>query len=183
VLEISQHPIESKSRRANNFRTILFCSFVRSHRHCEQGDIRMLIRGACHCRAITFELSLEPAPERISARTCSCSFCLKHGGIWTASPTASLRVHVARPDQVSHYQFGTRTADFLVCRICGVVPLVTSCIGGREYAVVNVNAFEDVPASMISHSPVSFDGEGEGDRLARRAQHWIADVLLSNDEV
>jgi hypothetical protein len=167
VLEISQHPIESKSRRANNFRTILFCSFVRSHRHCEQGDIRMLIRGACHCRAITFELSLEPAPERISARTCSCSFCLKHGGIWTASPTASLRVHVARP----------------VCRICGVVPLVTSCIGGREYAVVNVNAFEDVPASMISHSPVSFDGEGEGDRLARRAQHWIADVLLSNDEV
>jgi hypothetical protein len=140
----------------------------------------MLIKGTCHCRAITFELTLEPDPDKIIARACSCSFCLKHGGIWTASPTATLHIRVARPDQISHYQFGTRTADFHVCRICGVVPIVTSRIGGRDYAVVNVNTFEGVPASMILHSPISFDGEAEGDRLARRAEHWIADVEISN---
>jgi hypothetical protein len=143
----------------------------------------MLINGACHCRAITFELGLEPAPDRIIARACSCSFCLKHGGIWTASPTASLRVNVARLDQASRYQFGTRTAEFHVCRICGVVPLATSHIAGHDYAVVNVNAFDDVPATLISHSPVSFDDEGEGDRLARRARNWIADVKFNNNDV
>jgi hypothetical protein len=142
----------------------------------------MLISGACHCRNITFELTLEPAPDRIIARACSCSFCLRHGGIWTGSPTASLHVRVTNPDQVNRYQFGTRTAEFHVCRACGVVPLVTSRIAGRDYAVVNVNAFESISASMISHAPISFDGEDESDRLARRARHWIANVLFSEHE-
>jgi hypothetical protein len=57
-----------------------------------------------------------------------------------------------------------------------VVPLVTSAIGGRVYAVVNVNAFDDVAASKLRRSPASFEGESTGDRLARRQRHWIGDV-------
>jgi len=33
-----------------------------------------------------------------------------------------------------------------------------------------------VPASMLRQRPASFDGEGVGERLARRAKNWIPDV-------
>ena len=85
-------------------------------------------------------------------------------------------MRVRDPEQVNPYAFGTKTARFHVCRQCGTVPLVTSRIEGRDYAVVNVNTFEGVKASLLRRGPVSFDGEGEGDRLARRARSWIPDV-------
>jgi hypothetical protein len=66
-----------------------------------------------------------------------------------------------------------------VCTVCGVVPLVTSRIAGREYAVVSVNAFEGVPESLLRRTPASFDGEGQGERLARRARNWIPNVTYT----
>lgn len=136
----------------------------------------MDISGGCHCGNIAFVFSIEPDPAEIAARACGCSFCVKHGGVWTSSPTASLRIDIKEEQAVSRYAFGTRTAQFHVCQRCGVVPLATSTIEGQEYAVVNVNTFENIPSALLRHAPASFEGEGEGDRLARRAKNWIADV-------
>lgn len=137
----------------------------------------MEIAGRCHCENISFVFIVEPDPIEIPARACSCSFCVKHGGVWTSSASGSLSVTVRSQALVSRYSFGTRTADFHVCKACGVVPLVTSRIEGREYAVVSVNAFEGVPESMLRRTPASFDGEGQAERLARRARNWIPNVL------
>lgn len=136
----------------------------------------MQITGRCHCGNISFVLTIEPEPTQIAARACSCSFCVKHGGVWTSSPTGSLRVSTKQPERVNRYAFGTRTARFHVCTTCGVVPVVTSTIEGREYAVVSVNALEGVPERMLRRTTASFDGEGEGERLARRAKNWIPSV-------
>ncbi|HMA87630.1 MAG TPA: hypothetical protein VKP89_02675 [Burkholderiales bacterium] len=136
----------------------------------------MLINGRCHCGNIKFSLRWEPEPAQIPARACTCSFCAKHGGVWTSCPTGSLRVTVANPLLVSKYAFGTKTADFHVCSRCGVVPVVTSKIGGRVYAVVSVNAFEGFDAALLSRAQASFDGEGLDDRLSRRKRNWIPDV-------
>ena len=136
----------------------------------------MLINGKCHCGNISFTLKWEPDPTEIPARACDCTFCVKHGGVWTSNPRGVLRVTVRDPTQRRPYQFGTRTADFHICTRCGVVPVVTSYIDGHLYAVVSVNAFEGVAPSMLRRAPASFDGEGTGDRLARRKTNWIADV-------
>jgi hypothetical protein len=136
----------------------------------------MLIHGKCHCGNIGFSLAWEPDPREIPARACSCSFCSKHGGVWTSNPGGALKVVVQDPSLVSRYAFGTRTAEFHVCTRCGIVPVVTSRIEGRLYAVVSVNAFEGVEPSLLRLAPASFDGEGEGTRLARRQRNWIAEV-------
>jgi len=136
----------------------------------------MLIRGSCHCRNISFVLDWQPDPVEIPARACTCSFCRKHGGVWTSSPSASLEVHVQASSSVSEYAFGTSTADFHVCSRCGVVPVVTSRIEGRLYAVVSVNAFENVEPSLLKATPVSFEAETEAARLARRKRGWIGNV-------
>ena len=59
---------------------------------------------------------------------------------------------------------------------CGIVPMVTSRIEGRVYAVVSVHAFEGIDPARIRRAPASFEGEGTGDRLARRQRNWIPDV-------
>ena len=136
----------------------------------------MLIHGRCHCGNIGFSLTWEPDPAEIPARACACSFCVKHGGVWTANPKGILKVVVNEPALVSRYCFGTKTAEFHTCARCGVVPVVTSRIDGHLYAVVSVNAFEGVEPSLLRHASASFDGEREPARLARRKLNWIADV-------
>jgi hypothetical protein len=140
----------------------------------------MLIKGSCHCRNISFSLTWEPDPTEIPARACSCSFCTRHGGVWTSNPGGSLRVVVEDASLVSKYSFGTRTAEFHICARCGVVPVVTSRIDDQVYAVVSVNAFEGVDPSLLRRASTSFDAETEASRLERRKRNWIADVEYVN---
>lgn len=139
----------------------------------------MLILGSCHCGNVAFKLNWEPEPREIPARACTCTFCTKHGGVWTSCPTGSLAVTIRAPSSVSRYAFGTRTAEFHVCSICGIVPLVTSEIAGNRYAVVNVNAFENVAPTLLRTAPAAFEAEDEKARLARRARNWIPRVVFT----
>ncbi|MFO1340447.1 MAG: hypothetical protein U1F53_19870 [Burkholderiaceae bacterium] len=136
------------------------------------------IQGRCHCGNIAFALTWPDAQAEIPARACGCSFCQKHGGVWTSNPQGELDVTLREPAAVSHYAFGTGTADFHVCARCGVVPLVTSRIEGQLYAVVSVNAFEGVDPARLKKAPISFDGEDEAARLARRQRGWIPTVRV-----
>lgn len=137
----------------------------------------MLIPGKCHCGNISFSLTWEPDPAEIQTRACTCSFCVKHGGVWTSHPDASLEVVVKDASLVSRYTFGTRTAEFHTCTCCGIVPVVTSRIDGHLYAVVSVNAFEGVDPAILRRAPANFDGEGSDSRLARRKRNWIGKVV------
>lgn len=142
----------------------------------------MLISGCCHCGNISFRLNWEPEPEVVPARECTCSFCLKHGGVWASCPSGRLQVQIKDASLVSQYSFGTKTARFHICSRCGVVPVVSSEIDDRLYAVVNVNTFEAVSPELLKHASASFDGEDEGTRLARRARNWISNVEFSQGD-
>jgi hypothetical protein len=136
----------------------------------------MLISGRCHCGNISFALDWRPEPSEIPARACTCSFCAKHGGVWTSCPTGLLTVSVQDCARLSKYAFGTKTAEFHVCTACGVVPVVTSGIDGLLHAVVNVNVFENVDPALLRRSSSTFEGENEEARLSRRRRTWIGDV-------
>ncbi|ROU05345.1 GFA family protein [Lysobacter enzymogenes] len=138
----------------------------------------MRIDGACHCGNIRFVLDWRDEPDAIAARACDCTFCVKHGGVWTARAEAALRLNLRDPQRVSRYAFGTGTADFLVCAHCGAVPAAVSRIEGRLYAVVNVNTFEGFDPARIQSAPASLDGETESARLARRQRNWIGEVEI-----
>ena len=136
----------------------------------------MMIKGKCHCGNIAFDLEWEGDPPEIPARACGCTFCIKHGGVWTSNPRSRLIVTIRKPAGVSKYTFGTRTAMFHVCSCCGAVPLVTSEIANHLYAVVNTNVFENVDQTWLRRASASFEGEDVDSRLARRQRNWISDV-------
>ena len=140
----------------------------------------MLINGRCHCGNIAFELEWEGDTAEIPARACGCSFCVRHGGVWTSNPSSRLAVAIRDTSLVSKYAFGSRTATFHICSRCGAVPLVTSEIANHLYAVVNVNVFENVDRSQLHRAAASFEGEDVESRLARRTHNWIADVRIAD---
>ena len=142
----------------------------------------MLINGKCHCGNISFTLDWPGESPDISARACGCGFCVKHGGVWTSKPGATLNVSVHDRTASSKYAFGTETATFHICSRCGAVPFVSSEIENRLYAVVNVNTFEGVPPSLLHRGDANFEGENVESRLSRRARNWIDIVHIREDE-
>jgi hypothetical protein len=56
------------------------------------------------------------------------------------------------------------------------VPVVTSLIDAHLYAVVSVNAFNNVDQSLLRPATASFESESVASRLARRKRNWVADV-------
>jgi hypothetical protein len=128
----------------------------------------MEISGSCHCGNVSFALDW-PDVGDIAARRCGCTFCVKHGGIWTSNPRATLSARIAKPESTKRYVFGTETASFVVCALCGVPVFVLS---------ENVNTFDNVPHTQIGLAPANFDGEDVKSRLERRQRGWIADVRV-----
>jgi hypothetical protein len=138
----------------------------------------VLLIGKCHCGNIALELGWEEDTPAIPARACGCSFCVKHGGVWTSNPESALVVTIRDASLVSRYAFASGTATFHVCSRCGVVPVVTSEIAGHLHAVVNVNALENVDPAWLRRASASFEGENTASRLARRQRGWIRDVRI-----
>ena len=139
----------------------------------------MRLTGKCHCGNIGVELDWEGDPPRIPARACGCSFCVKHGGVWTSNPKAHLTIRIRERSLVSKYEFATRTATFHICTQCGVVPFVTCELDGRNFAVVNVNTLDNVEPTWLDRAQTSFEGEDLESRLARRKRNWISDVRIA----
>lgn len=134
--------------------------------------------GSCHCGAISVRFHSEKPSSELGARTCQCSFCQQHGASWTSDPQGSAEVEIAGP--VSRYQFGTKTADFFVCRTCGVVPVVVGEIEGKLLGVVRVNCLEDAKLFLEHTAPMDLDGELLEARLDRRAQRWTPVKLIEH---
>ena len=139
----------------------------------------MLIEGGCHCGNIKFTYSVPSKYESIPARACGCSFCTRHGGTYTSHPDAVLSIAFDLPDKINRYRFGTATADFYICEICGVITFAVSRIDKKDYAVVNINAFKDFDQSALQVDSCDYDDETETERLSRRKARWIGNVIFT----
>ena len=140
-----------------------------THRH---------ITGRCHCGNLSFDFELPDPGPTIAVRACGCSFCLAHGGVYTSHPEGQLTGHVADANELNLYRFGHETADFYICRRCGVVPFVTSAVDGTLRAVVNVNTFTNVAADEMQASRSDFEAESSKSRMSRRGGNWIGSVTI-----
>lgn len=138
-----------------------------------------VISGGCHCGNVSYEFTWPAEGDSIPVRACSCEFCMKHRGVYTSHPEGRLNAEIRDGSLVSRYRFATKTAEFFVCKRCGVVPFVTSEIEGSMFAVVNVNTFDAVDPQVFDSSVTDFGGELREDRLARRTRTWIRYVTIS----
>jgi hypothetical protein len=129
--------------------------------------------GGCHCGNVRVRLHLSNPAAENPLRACACSFCRAHQTRTVADPEGVFEVEADDWSMVEPYRFGSRTADYLVCRRCGVyVGAVCETTAGLR-AVVNVNCLAD--RGLFTQVPATpdYDGETNAARLARRAVNWM----------
>jgi hypothetical protein len=130
----------------------------------------MLYRGACHCEAIGFAYETALAPEAWTVRACGCRFCRAHAAATTSDPAGSLELFMRDPAQLSRYRFELATADFWVCRTCGVY--LAAITGDPQFGIVNTHALLERGLPLPPPQTRAYDGETAEQRIARRHQRW-----------
>jgi hypothetical protein len=132
--------------------------------------------GQCHCGALQFTFTTAKTPAELPLRACACSFCRRHGTRTTSDPQGSVRFTLRDPAALCRYEFGLRTAAYLICRTCGTYIAAVAPGENGDHALVNVNCFDD--QSGFDREPVvmNYDGEAEVARRQRRKDGWTPAV-------
>lgn len=131
----------------------------------------MNIHGHCHCKNVSYELTTQKRWDEVVVRICRCEFCLRHRPRHWADPDGSITIAVETPEELVRYRFGHGTADFAVCRRCGVFCFAVAATDGQHRAVANLNlalARDDSPRETF----LEVLRENEQERTARRSANW-----------
>jgi centromere protein V len=73
-------------------------------------------KGGCHCGAVMFEVL---APDDIEVEDCNCSICAKTGYLHLIVPKHRFQL-LQGDDVLTTYEFNTRTAKHMFCKLCGI---------------------------------------------------------------
>jgi hypothetical protein len=97
-----------------------------------------------------------------------------------SDPSGSVLFAVADEKLLNRYRFGLRTADFLLCRKCGVYIGALIETERGQFGIINTHALLNTPNSLAATAPVSYDTEDVAGRVSRREKRWTpADLELS----
>ncbi|MCY4394244.1 MAG: hypothetical protein OXC10_03825 [Rhodospirillaceae bacterium] len=129
----------------------------------------MRIDGRCHCGNLGFELETALSWETIRPRECDCSFCRAHAARCVSDPNGRATVFVADPERLVRYRFGLRTAEFLVCKSCGVYVGAFAEDEAGGFATLNLRA---TAHHGRSGAATSYGLETAESRRARRRERW-----------
>lgn len=80
-------------------------------------DVRQQHNAACHCGTVKFRLRL--TDEFKTIRRCSCSYCRMRGAIAVSAQLSDIEF-VQGEDNLTLYQFNTRSAKHYFCKTCGI---------------------------------------------------------------
>lgn len=90
----------------------------------------------------------------------------------TSDPAGELQFRFERPEFLRRYRFALRTADFLVCKECGIYVGAVLLSGRGAQATINLNTLRDPPKGLRPGKPVNHDNESGEIRRGRRVQTW-----------
>ncbi|MEH6757787.1 MAG: GFA family protein [Parasphingorhabdus sp.] len=74
------------------------------------------IAGGCHCGAVRFTAIAEAEPALLD---CNCSICARTGFLHLIVPHKDFTL-VQGGDDLTSYKFGSKQAEHLFCKNCGV---------------------------------------------------------------
>jgi hypothetical protein len=125
----------------------------------------------CHCGLLTVRYRTALDPSLWQVRACQCSFCRSHGSLMTSDPKGELEFRSPDPEQVLRYRFGGRTAEFLMCRECGVYVGVEMQSEKGRFGVLNVLTLRPL-LTLPDTQPMDYSGEAAEARRLRREARW-----------
>ena len=92
--------------------------------------------GSCHCGAVRFAIVTD-FPE---LTTCDCSICSKKNALMVKVHESRFEL-LAGEDNLTEYQFHTRTARHFFCKTCGIYPFHRKRVTPDHFGI-NVHSLE-----------------------------------------
>lgn len=111
-----------------------------------------MLKGSCHCGAITFTCSAEP--EWLTQ--CNCSICRRYAALWAHSDTDQITVSGV-PDASLKYVWGDEKLAFHVCKKCGCLTHWES-LSSEEPKRLAINCRMSEPQQVDQFRVRHFDG-------------------------
>jgi len=128
--------------------------------------------GGCHCGAIGFSFLTSLPVTEWSVRACQCRFCRAHGARTTSDPSGRLAFHAREAEALQRYRFGLMTADFLLCRACGIYLGAQIATARGAFGIINTLALAPQPAGLPVAARADYGSEDTPHRIARRERRW-----------
>ncbi|MEO0997722.1 MAG: hypothetical protein AAFX58_09405 [Pseudomonadota bacterium] len=134
-------------------------------------------RGRCHCGNLHYETTTAIAAGDIRARACDCRFCRLHGARNWSDPGGSTAIAIADETQLRRYRFALKTADFLICKRCGVYLGAVLEAGDGCWSTINLRLADLDPVVETA----SFGHEDTAGRVDRRRRVWTPTTVAYGD--
>lgn len=131
----------------------------------------MIHSGQCHCGKLKASFETQKTPHELGVRTCQCDFCRRVGAVNISDPEGEVVID-ADPDDLIRYRFALRTADFLICKHCGVYIAAVTGEGANIRSTVNVAGLRMNEFLNVEDAPMQYGAETAETRVARRAEKW-----------
>jgi hypothetical protein len=94
-----------------------------------------------------------------------------------SDPTGSVLIGIEDPRELVTYRQGSRSADFLLCRNCGVLVAILHKNDERLYATINARAI-DAATCFGEEQSVSPKKMSAAEKAERWRALWFSDVKL-----
>jgi len=118
---------------------------------------------SCHCGRVVVRVR---ADDSLRVVECNCSMCSRLSYLHLIVPAQDLEL-VSGHDALTHYRFGTRTADHTFCKICGIKVFYVPRSHPDGFSV-NVRCMDAGARAAIGHVE-SFDGAHFEEHIAELA--------------
>jgi hypothetical protein len=135
--------------------------------------VERAFEGGCHCGALQFTFASGLRPLQWLPVSCPCAFCRAHGVVMVGDPAGRLEFNYVHPEYLRRYRFGLRTADYLICRECGVLVGAVMIAGSGPRAAFNVHALRQEPRTLRKDpATLRYRTESAEDRRRRQSATW-----------
>ena len=135
---------------------------------------------SCPCGNLSVRGEFSRPANEYTPRACDCEFCRKHGATYVSDPEGALAIHCRSSADTLRYRQGSGTAEFLLCRRCGVLAGVLWSDEGKSYAALNARILDN-PATLGAAQPASPRQLPLDERKDRWRRLWFADVRITQD--
>ena len=136
--------------------------------------------GGCHCGNISYVIEMPNDTSSYKPRVCDCHFCTIHGASYVSDKNGTLEIKIKNETELSKYRQGSRIADFLICKNCGVMVGVCYEEQGCIYGSVNTKAIQG--SSKFGESQVISPKKlTDIERVNRWKDAWFSNVKIEHE--